>query len=68
MQERDEHPLVVEDRMAITTLARVAMKRGPESLYEPVVVVDDQGRFLGTVTMRQLIHRSTELLERRIPR
>ncbi len=63
---RDERPLVVEDRMAITTLARVAMKRGADTLYDPVVVVDDQGRFLGTVTMKQLIHRSTELLERRV--
>jgi EAL domain-containing protein (putative c-di-GMP-specific phosphodiesterase class I) len=62
---RDERPLVVEDRMAITTLARVAMKRGADTLYDPVVVVDDQGRFLGTVTMKQLIHHATELLERR---
>lgn len=65
---RDERPLVVEDRMAITTLARVAMKRGADTLYDPVVVVDEQGSFLGTVTMKQLIHRSTELLERRTSR
>jgi len=65
---RDEHLLVVEDRMAITTLARVAMKRGADTLYDPVVVVDAQGRFLGTVTMKQLIHRATELLERRTSR
>ncbi|WP_163996800.1 EAL domain-containing protein [Pyxidicoccus caerfyrddinensis] len=68
LTSRDERPLVVEDRMAITTLARVAMKRGADTLYDPVVVVDAQGRFLGTVTMRQLIHRSTELLERRVQR
>ncbi|MBZ4417088.1 EAL domain-containing protein [Myxococcus sp. RHSTA-1-4] len=64
----DKNPLVVEERMAITTLARLAMKRSPEFLYDPVVVTDAQGRFLGTVTMKQLIHRSTELLERRAQR
>lgn len=64
----DERPLVVEERMALTTLARLAMKRPPESLYDPVLVTDAQGRFLGTVTMKQLLHRVTELLERRAPR
>ncbi|MCP3141327.1 EAL domain-containing protein [Pyxidicoccus xibeiensis] len=61
----NDRPLVVEDRMAITTLARLAMKRPPEWLYEPVVVTDAQGVFLGTVTMKQVILRATELLERR---
>jgi EAL domain-containing protein (putative c-di-GMP-specific phosphodiesterase class I) len=64
----DAHPLVVEERMALTTLARLAMKRPPESLYDPVLVTDAQGRFLGTVTMKQMLHRVTELLERRAPR
>ncbi|WP_224369295.1 bifunctional diguanylate cyclase/phosphodiesterase [Hyalangium versicolor] len=56
-----ERPLMVEDTMAITALAKVAMERAPESLYDPVVVTDAQGRFLGTVTMKQLIGRATEL-------
>ncbi len=56
-----ERPLVVEDTLAIPTLARVAMERAPEDLYDPVVVADAQGRFLGTVTMKQLIARATEL-------
>ncbi|ABF88013.1 EAL domain protein [Myxococcus xanthus DK 1622] len=60
-------PLIVEDRMALTTLARLAMERAPEALYDPVVVTDAQKRFLGTVTMQQLIRRITELLERRTP-
>jgi EAL domain-containing protein (putative c-di-GMP-specific phosphodiesterase class I) len=63
-----ERPLVVEERMAIPTLARLAMKRGMDTLHDPVVVTDEQGRFLGTVTMKQLILRATELLERRAPR
>ncbi|MFL5343587.1 MAG: bifunctional diguanylate cyclase/phosphodiesterase [Hyalangium sp.] len=57
----NEQPLVVEDNMAITALAKVAMERPPESLYDPVVVIDAKGRFLGTVTMKQLIARATEL-------
>ncbi|HYI00954.1 bifunctional diguanylate cyclase/phosphodiesterase [Hyalangium sp.] len=57
----NERPLVVEDTLAITALARVAMERAPEVLYEPVVVTDAQGRFLGTVTMKQLIARAAEL-------
>ncbi len=59
-----EPPLVVEDRMTLTTLARLAMQRSPQSVYTPVVVTDAQGRFLGTVTMKQLLGRATELLER----
>jgi GGDEF domain-containing protein len=56
-----ERPLVVEDGMAITALARRAMERTPESVYDPVMVTDAEGRFLGTVTMKQLIGRATEL-------
>jgi EAL domain-containing protein (putative c-di-GMP-specific phosphodiesterase class I)/GGDEF domain-containing protein len=54
-------PLVVQEGMSITALAKVAMERPPEHLYEPVVVTDEQGRFQGTVTMKQLIGRATEL-------
>ncbi|MBN1205214.1 MAG: EAL and GGDEF domain-containing protein [Myxococcaceae bacterium] len=57
----NERPLAVEDTLAITALAKVAMERAPEALYDPVVVIDAQGRFLGTVTMKQLIARATEL-------
>ncbi|WP_224245996.1 bifunctional diguanylate cyclase/phosphodiesterase [Hyalangium gracile] len=56
-----ERPLVVEESMSITALATAAMERAPEALYDPVVVTDAQGRFLGTVTMKQLIARATEL-------
>jgi diguanylate cyclase (GGDEF)-like protein len=56
-----ERPLAVEDTLAISTLAKVAMERAPEELYDPVVVTDTKGRFLGTVTMKQLIARATEL-------
>ena len=56
-----EQPLVVEDTLEIPALAKAAMDRAPEALYEPVLVTDAQGRFLGTVTMKQLIARATEL-------
>lgn len=51
-------PLVVEDSMTIAALAKRAMERSAEDVYEPVVVTDRQGRFLGTVTMKQLIGRA----------
>lgn len=54
-------PLVVRASMHVTSLAKLAMERAPEEIYDPVVVVDDRGRLLGTVTIRQLIMRSTAL-------
>jgi len=57
----NERPLVVEDTLELPALAKAAMERAPEALYDPVVVTDAQGRFLGTVTMKQLITRATEL-------
>lgn len=54
-------PLVVEDTLEIPALAKAALERAPDALYDPVVVTDAQGRFLGTVTMKQLIVRATEL-------
>ncbi len=57
-------PLVVEDTLPISALAKLAMERPPEEVYDPVVVRDAQGRFLGTVTMKQLIGRATELESR----
>jgi len=57
----NEQPLVVEDTLELPALAKAALERAPEALYDPVVVTDAQGRFLGTVTMKQLIARATEL-------
>ncbi|RKH82757.1 GGDEF domain-containing protein [Corallococcus sp. AB045] len=59
--EPREAPMVVEDATAITALARMAMRRPPESVYDPVVVTDAKGHFLGTVTMKQLIARASDL-------
>ena len=54
-------PLIVEDSINVTALAKLAMERPPDEIYDPVIVVDASGSLLGTVTIRQLIMRSTAL-------
>lgn len=53
--------LVVAESVHISTLAKLAMEREPEDLYDPAIIVDAAGRFIGDVTMKQLITRSVEL-------
>ncbi|HRR40687.1 MAG TPA: GGDEF domain-containing protein [Syntrophales bacterium] len=55
------NPLCVGERISITTLAKLAMERASEDLYDPVLVVDGTGRFLGTVTLKQVLTKSIEL-------
>lgn len=55
------HPLIVEDKMTVTTLAKLAMDRDYEDLYDPVLVTDTKGLFLGTITMKQVMTKSIEL-------
>ena len=54
-------PLVVENAINVTALAKLAMERPPDEQYDPVIVVDETGNLVGTVTIRQLIMRSTAL-------
>jgi len=54
-------PLIVEDSINVTALAKLAMERPLDELYDPVIVVDRAGKLTGTVTIRQLIMRSTVL-------
>jgi diguanylate cyclase (GGDEF)-like protein len=54
-------PLIVEDSINVTALAKLAMERPPDELYDPVIVTDATGALIGTVTIRQLINRSTAL-------
>jgi EAL domain-containing protein (putative c-di-GMP-specific phosphodiesterase class I)/GGDEF domain-containing protein len=54
-------PLIVESSINVTALAKLAMERAPDEIYDPVIVVDDAGDLVGTVTIRQLIMRSTAL-------
>jgi len=53
--------LIVEDKITVTALAKLAMDRFQEDLYDPVLVVDYLGRFLGSVTMKQVITKAVEL-------
>lgn len=53
--------LMVEAAMPVTTLSRLAMERARADLYDPVVVVNSDGRYVGTVTIRRLLVRSAEL-------
>lgn len=55
------HPLIVKDRNTIVTLAKLAMDRFQEDLYDPVVVVDGDDQFIGTITMKQVITKAVEL-------
>jgi diguanylate cyclase (GGDEF)-like protein len=54
-------PLIVENSINVTALAKLAMERPPDEIYDPVIVVNADGEFVGTVTIRQLIVRSTAL-------
>jgi len=54
-------PLIVEDSINVTALAKLAMERPADELYDPVIVTDADGRLIGTVTIRQLLMRSTAL-------
>ena len=54
-------PLIVADSINVTALAKLAMERSLDELYDPVIVVDHTGHLRGTVTIRQLIMRSTAL-------
>lgn len=53
--------LVVEDGIQATELAKLAMNRPVKDLYDPVIVIDRLGRFVGSVTVRQLLMRSADL-------
>ncbi len=55
------NPLIVEDKMTVTMMAKLAMDRLSEDLYDPVLVVDAEGKFMGTVTMKQVMTKSLEL-------
>jgi len=54
-------PLIVEESIDVRSVAKLAMEREPDQIYDPVVVTDGAGRLVGTVTIRQLLMRSTAL-------
>lgn len=53
--------IMVEEHLPITDLARIAMERKREEIYDPVIVVNSEGLLIGTVTIRQLLERASQL-------
>ncbi|MCC6573669.1 MAG: GGDEF domain-containing protein [Planctomycetes bacterium] len=53
--------LCVQGSMDVISLAKLAMDRMREDLYDPVVVIDERQHFVGTVTIKQLVTRAAEL-------
>ena len=47
--------LSVDEEVDIRALGRLALGRSMSDLYDPIVVTDADGAFLGTITMRQLL-------------
>ena len=47
--------LCINEHSNLRTVSRLAMSRNLETLYDPIIVVDNQGIFIGTVTMKQVI-------------
>jgi len=52
---------IVNDNETIQCLYRKAMERDSEHVYDPVVVTNREGKFSGTVTIRQLVMRAGEI-------
>lgn len=55
------NPVVVEKSAPVRRLAKLALARPRDDQYDPVLVVDAEGRLQGIVTIKQLIQRSAEL-------
>ncbi len=53
--------LVANDQMDLRDLGKRAMERSPGDLYDPVVVVDDRERLIGTITMKQLLSKAMDI-------
>ncbi|MBN2040133.1 MAG: GGDEF domain-containing protein [Spirochaetes bacterium] len=53
--------LLINENTDMRTAGRLAMSRRQEDLYDPVLVVDDEGNFVGTITMKQVINKAFDL-------
>jgi EAL domain-containing protein (putative c-di-GMP-specific phosphodiesterase class I)/GGDEF domain-containing protein len=54
-------PLCVREDIDLRSLSQQAMGRNYSDLYDPVVVVDAKGIFMGTITMKQVINRAFDM-------
>jgi EAL domain-containing protein (putative c-di-GMP-specific phosphodiesterase class I)/GGDEF domain-containing protein len=57
----DRQALVIDGRTDLAMAARMAMSRCSERIYDPVIVLDQDGELMGTMTIKALLGRSTEL-------
>ncbi len=48
-------PLVAHIQTDISSLGHMAMNRSREEIYDPVVLLDEQGHYAGIITMKQLL-------------
>ena len=53
--------LAVGEDIDLSSLGKMAMDRDRDDLYDPAVVVDHNGRLVGTITMRDLLSHTLEL-------
>lgn len=53
-------PLVVDERLPLAQVARLALERPREDEYDPVIVCRGNGAIRGIVTVKQLLERTTE--------
>ncbi len=47
--------LVVDERTDLRILGRFAMNRDHKELYNPVIITDREGQFVGTITIKKLL-------------
>jgi EAL domain-containing protein (putative c-di-GMP-specific phosphodiesterase class I)/GGDEF domain-containing protein len=53
--------LCINEHSDLRTVSSLSMSRKLKDLYDPVVIVDNQGHFVGTVTMKQVINKAFDL-------
>jgi EAL domain-containing protein (putative c-di-GMP-specific phosphodiesterase class I)/GGDEF domain-containing protein len=53
--------LCVNEHSDLRTVSQLAMSRHLENLYDPIIVVDNQENFIGTITMKQIINTAFDL-------
>ncbi|MFH0976349.1 MAG: bifunctional diguanylate cyclase/phosphodiesterase [Spirochaetota bacterium] len=53
--------LCIDELADLRTVSNLAMSRKLRELYDPVIVVDSKGSFIGTVTMKQVINKAFDL-------
>ena len=53
--------LCLNEHVDLRTTGRLAMDRRQVDLYDPVVISGNEGEFVGTITMKQVIHKAFDM-------